>query len=217
VKSSGGGPLVRRFGGSAVRRFGGSATKKNGTSEDHRRPESRARGRTLLQSLVPDLGGLPRPFWVLFAGTFVNRVGGFVLIFLAIYLTDARGLSPAQAGTVVAAYGLGAIGAGPIGGALADVIGRRPTLVASLIGGGASIVVLGLMTRPSRPGSSCSEPPVSRRNGWRPAERTGSLERVSTARKKTSQSPQRSRSVLNSVRSLNSVANQRSAAFSFSP
>lgn len=98
---------------------------------------------------MPDVRGLPRPFWVLFAGTFVNRVGGFVLIFLAIYLTEARGLTPAQAGAVVAAYGIGAIGAGPIGGALADRIGRRPTLVASLIGGGASMFVLGLMTRPT--------------------------------------------------------------------
>jgi MFS family permease len=96
---------------------------------------------------VPDVRGLPRPFWVLFAGTFVNRVGGFVLIFLAIYLTEERGLTPAQAGAVVAAYGIGAIGAGPIGGALSDRIGRRPTLVLSLLGGGASIFVLGLMTR----------------------------------------------------------------------
>lgn len=102
--------------------------------------------RALLHSLVPDFRGLPRAFWVLFAGTLVNRVGGFVLIFLAIYLTEARGLTAAQAGAVVAAYGIGAIGAGPIGGALSDRIGRRPTLVASLIGGGTSMFVLGLMT-----------------------------------------------------------------------
>jgi MFS family permease len=102
--------------------------------------------RTRLHSLVPEFRDLPRPFWVLFAGTFVNRVGGFVLIFLAIYLTEARRLTPAQAGAVIAAYGIGAIGAGPIGGALADRIGRRPTLVASLIGGGVSMFVLGLMT-----------------------------------------------------------------------
>ena len=47
-------------------------------------------------------------FVLLFAGTFVNRVGGLVLIFLAIYLTEVRGLTPAQAGAVVAAYGIGA-------------------------------------------------------------------------------------------------------------
>ena len=40
-----------------------------------------------------DASGLPRAFWILFAGTLINRTGGFVLIFLAIYLTEARGFS----------------------------------------------------------------------------------------------------------------------------
>ncbi len=100
-----------------------------------------------VRRLVPDFRGLPPPFWVLFTGTLVNRVGGFVLVFLAIYLTEVRGLSAAQAGTVISAYGLGGIGGGPFGGALSDRIGRRPTLAASLIGGGASMFVFGLMTR----------------------------------------------------------------------
>ncbi|MGH9387821.1 MAG: MDR family MFS transporter [Vicinamibacterales bacterium] len=97
--------------------------------------------------LVPDFRGLPRPFWVLFAGTLVNRVGGFVLIFLAIYLTEVQSLTPTQAGAVLSAYGLGAIAGGPIGGALSDRIGRRPTLVVSLIAGGVSMLVLGLVAR----------------------------------------------------------------------
>ena len=91
---------------------------------------------------------MPRAFWVLFVGTLINRTGGFVLIFLAIYLIEVRGLSAAQAGATVSAYGLGAIGAAPLGGALSDRIGRRPTLVASLIAGGASMFVLGLSTTP---------------------------------------------------------------------
>ena len=95
---------------------------------------------------MPHFGGLPRAFWVLFAGTLVNRVGGFVLIFLAIYLTEERGLTPAQAGAVFSVYGLAAIAGGPIGGAASDRIGRRPTLVASLIAGGLSMLTLGLVT-----------------------------------------------------------------------
>jgi hypothetical protein len=49
-----------------------------------------------LRRLVPDFGGLPRPFWVLFGGTLVNRVGGFVIVFLAIYLTEVRVPPPPQ-------------------------------------------------------------------------------------------------------------------------
>jgi MFS family permease len=97
--------------------------------------------------MVPDLRGLPRSFWVLFGGTLVNRVGGFVLVFLAIYLTEARGLTAAQAGTVMAIYGLGAMAGGPLGGAVSDRVGRRPVLILSLIGGGASMLALGLVTR----------------------------------------------------------------------
>jgi len=94
---------------------------------------------------VASFRGLPRAFWVLFAGTLVNRIGGFVLIFLAIYLTEDRGLTPAQAGAVFSVYGLAAIAGGPLGGALSDRIGRRPTLVASLIAGGISMLALGLV------------------------------------------------------------------------
>jgi predicted MFS family arabinose efflux permease len=83
---------------------------------------------------------------VLFAGTLINRTGGFVLIFLAIYLAEGHGLSADQAGAIVSAYGLGAIAAGPLGGALSDRVGRRPTLVVSLVAGGASLFVLGLAT-----------------------------------------------------------------------
>jgi MFS family permease len=82
---------------------------------------------------------------VLFAGTLLNRTGGFVLVFLGIYLTEARGLTPAEAGYVVAAFGCGALAGAPLGGALSDRLGRRPPLVASLIGGGASMAVLGFV------------------------------------------------------------------------
>jgi MFS family permease len=105
--------------------------------------------RAFLHSVIPDFGGLPRPFWVLFAGTLVNRIGGFVLVFLTIYLTEVRGLTPAQAGAIVSAYGLGAIGGAPLGGALSDRMGRRPTLVLSLIAGGASLLLLGFVTGPA--------------------------------------------------------------------
>jgi hypothetical protein len=37
--------------------------------------------------LLDDLRALPRAFWVLFAGTFINRFGSFVWPILAIYLT----------------------------------------------------------------------------------------------------------------------------------
>ncbi|MDP9416639.1 MAG: MFS transporter, partial [Actinomycetota bacterium] len=75
--------------------------------------------------------GLPPAFWWLWAGALINRVGAFVVTFLAFYLTRELGWSPAFAGIVLALYGAGnAVGA-VVGGALADRIGRRPTLLAA--------------------------------------------------------------------------------------
>lgn len=82
-------------------------------------------------SFRKDIASMPRPVWVLFAGTLVNRFGNFVLVFLALYLTR-RGFSAPQAGLAIAAYGAGAIGASLAGGWLADRVGRRNTIVASM-------------------------------------------------------------------------------------
>lgn len=107
-------------------------------------PERTVDPRRQLQALV---GGLPRPFWVLWTGTFVNRLGSFVLPFLAVYLTRERGLSPTQAGTVVALYGAGATLAGLLGGTLADRLGRRATMLIALWGGGAGLIAIGFAER----------------------------------------------------------------------
>lgn len=88
-------------------------------------------------------GGLPRVFWVLWAGMFVNRVGSFVVPFLAIYLTQARGYSPAMAGGIVSLYGAGAAVASPLGGYCADHFGRRTTMIAALVFGGLGMISLG--------------------------------------------------------------------------
>jgi len=89
--------------------------------------------------------GLPRPFWVLLAGTFVNRIGFFVEPFLALYLAGPRDLSASTVGTVVACFGLGSFASQPIGGYFADRIGRRATLVGSMLGTAAAFILLAVV------------------------------------------------------------------------
>jgi len=91
-------------------------------------------------------GGLPRTFWYLWAGSLVNRLGGAVAPFLALYLTDGRGVSTAQAGLVLTAYGLGSAIAQPVGGTLADRVGRRATMVAGLTSSAALLLVVGAVS-----------------------------------------------------------------------
>jgi MFS family permease len=94
-------------------------------------------------------GGLPNLFWVLWAGMLVNRLASFVITFLALYLVQDRGFSTSQAGRVVAVYGLGLLLAGPVGGALADRIGRRRTMLIGLTLGGGCVAVLGFLRDPA--------------------------------------------------------------------
>jgi len=91
--------------------------------------------------LRADLRALPRPVWLLLAGSFVNRFGSFVLPFLALYLTH-RGYSVAQAGLALSAYGVGSASAAAAGGVLADHVGRRGTIALSMYS--SSVVMLAL-------------------------------------------------------------------------
>jgi len=94
-----------------------------------------------VRALAEDVRGLPRGAWVIYAGTFINRFGSFVLTFLVLVLVG-RGFTPAQAGLAASAYGVGALGAGLVGGQLADRIGRRRTIVLSMFSSAAVLVGL---------------------------------------------------------------------------
>jgi MFS family permease len=86
--------------------------------------------------------GLPRPFWVLFAGTVVNRLGQFVEPFLTLYLVRGRSLSLTTAGALVTCFGVGSFLSPILGGWLADRAGRRNTMVGGLLGTAASMGLL---------------------------------------------------------------------------
>src|SRR3954447_11464182 len=92
-------------------------------------------------TLRSELRTLPRAVWLLCLGQFVNRFGGVVIVFLLLYLRQ-RGYSPATAGLVVSGYGLGALVSGPLGGFVADHIGRRQSIALSMFGSAAAMLAL---------------------------------------------------------------------------
>ncbi|NJP31446.1 MFS transporter [Micromonospora sp. HSS6-12] len=99
--------------------------------------------RTMRGWLQDTAGGLPRTFWYLWAGTLINRLGSFVLVFLAIYLTQERGFSASQAGLVLGLWGVGGAVGTTIGGTLTDRWGRRPTLLTAHLGAATMMLALG--------------------------------------------------------------------------
>jgi MFS family permease len=79
-------------------------------------------------------------------GVFINRVGGFLNIFLVLYLT-AKGYSPAQAAAALGVYGVGGVIGVLLGGAMADRLGARNATVISMAS--SAVLVASLLYLPS--------------------------------------------------------------------
>lgn len=122
---------------------------------------------SLLSGPIALYKSLPRAFWLLWAGALISRLGNCVLPMMAIYLTRERGVPLTTTGGLVALYGIGSLFGSLGGGALADRIGRKTTMVASLAASafvmllfgqahtlpalGACLFLLGLTTDAFRP------------------------------------------------------------------
>ncbi|MGE5829231.1 MAG: MDR family MFS transporter [Micromonosporaceae bacterium] len=100
--------------------------------------------RGMRQWVGDTVGGLPRAFWYLWANTLLSRVGSFIIIVLAIYLTQDRGFSETFAGLVIGLWGAGGAVGTLLGGVLADRWGRKATLLTALYSSAAVMVALGL-------------------------------------------------------------------------
>ncbi|MET8122538.1 MFS transporter [Micromonospora sp. NPDC005189] len=75
--------------------------------------------------------GSPRPVKAVIAGIAVNRFGGFLQVFLVLYLTE-RGYSAVQAGTALGALGAGAVLGTLGGGWLTATVGCRLAVMTSM-------------------------------------------------------------------------------------
>lgn len=90
---------------------------------------------------------MPAPVRLLIAGTFINKLGGFILPYLSLVLLRDFHLTPGEVGLLLASYGVGAIVAIVAGGFLADLVGRRRTLLLSL--GGSGLLAIAMSFAPS--------------------------------------------------------------------
>lgn len=88
-------------------------------------------------------GGLPRAFWGVFWATLINRLGGVIEPFLALYLAS-RGFSIAEVGVLLALSGAGSMLGQLLGGVSADRFGRRQTYLAGMVGAAAMFALLGV-------------------------------------------------------------------------
>lgn len=95
-----------------------------------------------IQLVFREYTHLPAAVHILCAGSFVNRAGSFVMLFLSIYVSEQLKLGPAFAGYCIGAIGLGSVCSALLGGHLADHFGRRATMLLAMFGGAFMLVVL---------------------------------------------------------------------------
>lgn len=92
-----------------------------------------------------DLGA---SFWWLWFAVLVTWTGRFVIPFMSLFLTGDVGLGSSAAGLVVAGYGAGVVLSAFGGGVSVDLIGRKKTLVASMVLSASAMVVVPAFDNP---------------------------------------------------------------------
>lgn len=89
---------------------------------------------------------LPGSIYILCLGTFINRAGTFLLVFMTLYLESRLNLGVQKATIAMGIAAFGSLLAGLIGGHLADRFGRRPVMLTALVGGAVVMLLFGYLS-----------------------------------------------------------------------
>lgn len=91
-----------------------------------------------------------RSIWALAGGTFINSFGGsMVFPLFTLYFTQKFGIKVAEAGLLAMLFTVGGLIGGPVGGWLADRIGRKAVMIFSLVS--EATFSMGMALAPSLP------------------------------------------------------------------
>ncbi|MBP2644979.1 MAG: transporter [Firmicutes bacterium] len=93
--------------------------------------------------------GLPKSVYIIFIVQIINRLGDFVLPFLALLLTQKLGISFGATGFIVMTASLSMLVASFIGGKFADTVGRRITYLGGQSMAGVLIFFCGFIHTPA--------------------------------------------------------------------
>ncbi len=102
--------------------------------------------RTLLRSYLRSYEGISGSVWILASVQLINRSGSMVLPFMTVYLTASLHYSLSQAGIIMSIFGAGSMLGSYLGGRFTDKAGPFRVMHFSLFAGGASYLVLPLLT-----------------------------------------------------------------------
>ena len=78
-----------------------------------------------MKDFINNYKGLPKEMYVICFATLINRLGDFVVPFLALYLTQKIGMTAAATGVIVTLSSVVGIPASILGGKISDMFGRK--------------------------------------------------------------------------------------------
>ncbi len=88
----------------------------------------------------------PRPFWILVAITFIDRIGGSLLFpFFALYLTRKFSVGMTDVGLLFAVISLSSFSGSTVGGAMSDYVGRKGVIIFGLVASSLSAMIMGFV------------------------------------------------------------------------
>ncbi|SMC27978.1 Predicted arabinose efflux permease, MFS family [Clostridium acidisoli DSM 12555] len=93
-----------------------------------------------MNKLIYNYKGLPKGMYILFFAQVINRLGDFVMPFLALYLTQKIGMTSVAAGIIVTVSSIITIPASMIGGKIADKFGRKKSYMYSQFISAAALI-----------------------------------------------------------------------------
>jgi len=100
--------------------------------------------KTLLENAKKVYNEYPRAFWIYNIIVFIDRLGGFMLYpFFALYLTQKYGINMATVGIMFAVFSVSGMAGSALGGAIADRMGRKTVIIASLLLSSLSAIGMG--------------------------------------------------------------------------
>ena len=89
----------------------------------------------------------PKPFRILVASTFIDRVGGaLILPFLSLYVAQKFNVGMTEVGLIFGLWSISSLVGSMIGGALADKLGRKVIIIFGLISSAITGILMGLVT-----------------------------------------------------------------------
>lgn len=100
-----------------------------------------------LESVKTNYGGLPRSIYILFFAKIINRLGGFVYAFLALYMKTKLGMNEGDIANYILINGAVSMMSPFIGGYVADKKGRKAIFVSVQFMGSMFFIACGFYTK----------------------------------------------------------------------